>query len=175
MRTIFFSLIYLHFPVGGFNKSLSNECRPKSGCQIFLAMIKLQFTEYLVGSTPCHWYLTCILYQLTIQKGCSTVPSQKRLTWNLQHSSKAHFKAVVLKAGSLDQQHPQAREPDVQILGSHFIFTESKAPRIGPTIRALINPPDDFDTCQSFENCYFSKTISIEDGLKDVRPFHSSK
>lgn len=103
MRTIFCSLSPFSSKEGRFNTTLTDECRPKSECYTFLAMIKLRVPEYLASSTPYDWYFTCILYQLAIQRGYSTFPNQKRLTWNLQHSHKVRFRAMILKVWALDR------------------------------------------------------------------------
>ena len=120
-----------------------------------------------------------IIYTHTLSvdyaKGLQYSSSSEMANMKLMTLIKAQFRTVVLKVGFLDQQHPHAWEPDVQILGSHFRATKPKALRTGPRICALTNPPDDFDTRSSFENCQFSKTISTKDGLKDMTSFYSSK
>lgn len=57
MRTRFGSLFYFHFLAEmGELVNLYNKCIQKYGCQILLEMIKLQFTDYLLSSTPGNWY-----------------------------------------------------------------------------------------------------------------------
>ena len=56
-RILFCSLFYLYsLAKTGDLVNLYNKCIQKYGCQILLALIKLQFTDYLLSSTPGNWY-----------------------------------------------------------------------------------------------------------------------